>query len=520
MPADNALRLDAVLSAIASAAIEAAPDGWCLARFDGAADQISTTGGVTYELPDGEQRGFPDCSDQLWELAELVEIQDAGIDLELTVRPSGRFGALITPRMRTISGAYLHLLDPGHLPPEPGEEEPGPTDATEAGDAGEAVRLLHECLRLRAEIRGSEDPLNPPAAADRLTEVEQRYGVRLPADLRALYTVADGVADDALLFDGHTWLPLGEVLARVAARERHWSGWDLSWNKTVLEAHPAGTVRRVTGHPAWIPFAHDGGGDFLAVDMAPAVAGRPGQVIEIGRAHGTRPRYVADSVTALLRRHVQAMEAGDYFHEDGYLELDLDSPGASAGPVSARIGADVLSGAMTPGLQELSVGGGAETVDLEPLRAAPYLRELQIWCGTADLSPLRDLPVETLKLTVEAVDLAPLAGHPTLRTLALRTVGPADLGPLATLPRLRGLDLSEVPELTDPAVLGGLKGLRYLSLRYEQWQDLRARADVPPALAAACLTGPTPRDRVIEWARAFDGRPREDEVLRREGQVT
>jgi hypothetical protein len=69
-------------------------------------------------------------------------------------------------------------------------------------------------------------------------------------------------------------------------------------------------------------------------------------------------------------------------------------------------------------------------------------------------------------------------------------------------------------------VLAELKGLRYLSLRDEQWQDLRARAGMPPALAAPCLTGRVPRDRVVEWARAFDGRPREDEVVRCEGQVT
>ena len=60
-------------------------------------------------------------------------------------------------------------------------------------------------------------------------------------------------------------------------------------------------------HPAWIPFATDSFGDYLAVDMAPGPNGRPGQVILIGRHQDRGPVYVADSVTELIRAHAEAL---------------------------------------------------------------------------------------------------------------------------------------------------------------------------------------------------------------------
>ncbi|TDC42004.1 hypothetical protein E1281_36725 [Actinomadura sp. KC345] len=125
-------------------------------------------------------------------------------------------------------------------------------------------------------------------------------GVELPADLRVMYEVADGDGDDGI-FEGRVWLPLEEVVqAHEGHRRRVWFGWNLGWNAVVFDADPPETVRRCTGHPGWIPFAYDYGGNYLAVDMSPARAGRPGQVIAIGRDHEKGPALVAGSVTDLL----------------------------------------------------------------------------------------------------------------------------------------------------------------------------------------------------------------------------
>ena len=59
-------------------------------------------------------------------------------------------------------------------------------------------------------------------------------------------------------------------------------------------------VKPVYTCAAWIPFATDGGGNSLAVDLAPEPGGSTGQVIVIGSDEDIR-RVVAPSVLALLR---------------------------------------------------------------------------------------------------------------------------------------------------------------------------------------------------------------------------
>ncbi|GLY72193.1 hypothetical protein [Actinoallomurus iriomotensis] len=94
---------------------------------------------------------------------------------------------------------------------------------------------------------------------------------------------------------------------------------------------------------------------------------------------------------------------------------------------------------------------------------------------TADLTPIGELPVEDLRLTVDGAALTPLADHPALTSLDLGIIGQVDLTPLRTIPNLHGLDLSraDARDLTDLAVLSSLPGLRYLALTRRQWAHLR-----------------------------------------------
>ncbi|MEO3747630.1 SMI1/KNR4 family protein [Plantactinospora sp. B5E13] len=84
------------------------------------------------------------------------------------------------------------------------------------------------------------------------------------------------------------------------------NSWPGGWDRVVLEADPADTVPRASGHPGWIPIADDAGGNFLVVDLAPARHGRPGQVITAGVDWSTRPGYVAEPVTAVLAGRVRS----------------------------------------------------------------------------------------------------------------------------------------------------------------------------------------------------------------------
>ncbi|MGA4844350.1 SMI1/KNR4 family protein [Streptomyces sp. G45] len=335
-----------------------------------------------------------------------------------------------------------------------------------------------------------------------MDEAERRLGHRLPADLRALYLMADGdgVGHDHRHLFGQAWLSLESMVAESTgwgAAERPWYGWDLEWDAIVHDASPADTVRRCGGHPGWLRFASGEDGNFLAVDMAPARAGHPGQVIATGRDYQDGPAYLTDSLTSLLGQRLELLDQGAYEKYDDHIALFPPDPGP---PPREFVGGPIPE-EVPPTLQAIHVNDVTGLVDLSPLTAAPQLRRLHLnRCATADLSPVRDLPVEDLRVTLADGDLAPLQAHPHLTSLSLTSTAPTDIAVLRTLPRLRSLDLSgaDVPGL--PA-LADLPGLRYLSLDARQWNSFLNDAEPPPTLAAARLAGPdVSLDDALAWA--------------------
>ncbi|WP_169983738.1 SMI1/KNR4 family protein [Microbispora sp. H10836] len=88
-------------------------------------------------------------------------------------------------------------------------------------------------MERRAAILGRSEPLPPPASAAALDRAERRIGRPLPADLRALYLIANGDAVDhehRHLLGGDAWLALEDLVAvHAALREPVWFGWDLGW---------------------------------------------------------------------------------------------------------------------------------------------------------------------------------------------------------------------------------------------------------------------------------------------------
>ncbi|MET9427348.1 hypothetical protein [Streptomyces sp. NPDC003036] len=163
--------------------------------------------------------------------------------------------------------------------------------------------------------------------------------------------------------------------------------------------------------------------------------------------------------------------------------------------------------------------GDGRPHQLSPVTAAPRLRRLHLnRSTTGDLTPLRDLPVESLHVTLAQGDLAPLAGHAHLTSLDLTTTAPTDLTPLHSVPHLRGLDLSgaDAPDLT---VLADLPELRYLALTGRQRTALLAGDAVPRHLAAARLAD---EDATLDDALAWAARLGLDtaNTLRTTGMIT
>ncbi|MBA9004325.1 SMI1/KNR4 family protein [Thermomonospora cellulosilytica] len=495
----------AVFRSLAEAMADAAPDGCTAAVLTCDVSAGAARYGLVFERPDGEIRNAPPLSglmDRFREdLRKIVERDaDGAAGIEVTVRASGDYTAVVSPRGGHQPwpgfGCQIFVIDHDHLPPQPGEEQEGPADPAPAGDPEEAVRLLREVLALKQEIVEHAEEPRPPVAPERLT------ALGAPADLAALYGVTDG---HPLMFNGYEWMSLDELRARMDARLRWWPGWELGWDDTVLECDPPGTVRRVTGHPRWFPFAHDYGGNYLVADMAPAANGRPGQIVRMGRDYDDGPSYLADSVTGLLRMELNALRRGDYSTlDDEYVELggpeweEAAARNARERSIDAR---RATLASVGPQVQRLTVHHGGD-LDLDMLRNAPGLCDLQLECRDPDLRPLLDLPLHRLHLTVDTVDLAPLARHPELRSVTLRTERPVSVAPLATLPRLHGLDLSEAV-VADLGKLADIETLRFLMLTEEQWRELRSGTDRLPPLAAAGLAGEDGLERALRWASGF-----------------
>ncbi|MFC8229834.1 SMI1/KNR4 family protein [Streptomyces sp. NPDC057287] len=495
--------------AVVEAIVAKAPGGWSEAVLHCRADAGSTSMSGGYVS--GEGSGGAHLP-RLWtEIRPLIEavLQERGGEsagIEIRIRPSGEYRLVACDdAVRRVTGTgrgFRAVLDAGHRVSRPGMRQEAGT-AGPAGDPELAVARFRAYMERRAAILGRREELPPPATPAAIDAAERELGHRLPADLRALYLLADGDCvgrEPRYLFQGNTWLPLRHlVTARsgYGAAEPPWSGWGLEWDAVIFDADPAETVRRCGGHPGWLRFASGEDGNYLAVDTVPARNGRPGQVIHTGRDHDRGPAYVADSVTSLLGRCLELLDRGAYEKEDDHLELvEPDRPRNRREIVGS------IPDEVRPALQAVHINDADGLVDLAPLAAARGLRRIHLnRSTTADLSPVRDLPVEALRVRLAGGDLTPLAGHAHLASLGLETATtPADLTPLRTVPRLHGLDLAEA-EVADLAVLSELEGLRYLALTRDQWGALLDAGRTPPGLAAACLTDTDATlDEALVWA--------------------
>lgn len=483
-----------------------APAGWTRAVLASTAGRgrVSVSGGYTVPGAPLWRNPVPSPFMELGDLAEAVrEVRGwEHTSLEIVCRPSGDYElAAFADTITSLPGlgsGFQAVLDPGYRPPQPdsGQEE---VTAAPAGDPRLAVARFREYMKRRAAILGRPEHLPPPASTAALDEAERRIGRPLPADLRALYLIADGDGIDHehhYLLGGDAWLPLEDLVAVHAdQREPIWQGWNLAWDWVVFDADPPDTVRRYGGHPAWLPFGTGEDGNYLAVDLAPARNGRPGQVIRIGRDYDGGPAYVADSVTSLLGRYLELLEQGAYEENGDHIFLLEPDPSLDPERIVGEIPSEV-----PPGLQAIHINDAASPVDLTPLTAAPNLRLLHLnRCATADLTPVRALPVESLRVTLDGGDLTLLEGHRDLTSLDLGTTAPIDISPLRTAPNLHGLDLSRAG-VRDLTVLADLPDLRYLALTARQWTVLLDEGKAPPTLAAARLADDASLDEALAWA--------------------
>jgi cell wall assembly regulator SMI1 len=125
--------------------------------------------------------------------------------------------------------------------------------------------------------------LSPGCSEAELAELERLVGTDLPDDFMDLYRWRDGqkTRHYSGIFYGLPFISLAEV-------RQEWLGWkplfgDSSFDSPSFKSAPSGAIKEMYASPGWIPFAIDGGGNSLGIDLDPGPAGTRGQVINFGR---------------------------------------------------------------------------------------------------------------------------------------------------------------------------------------------------------------------------------------------
>lgn len=178
--------------------------------------------------------------------------------------------------------------------------------------------------------------MRPGASPADVAAAQKALGQALPADLAGLYQLCDGQVDWMDLPDaedageesgwmgglfGDEWCfdPLSELLS-------NWRGWkDVYDSHTpeqraqdfddMVEVRDGDPVQSVYTTPDWIPFANEGSGEHLAVDLSPLPGGTVGQIITFG-ADGDERHVVASGIVPFLELCRERLGAVDVSEAD------------------------------------------------------------------------------------------------------------------------------------------------------------------------------------------------------------
>jgi cell wall assembly regulator SMI1 len=175
---------------------------------------------------------------------------------------------------------------------------------------GEAWAHIEAWLKSHAP----HEEMGPPATPEALAKLATALGGTLPPSLGESLRLHDGARFGISLKSGHgPW-----TLLRASAIERDWkclqslhAELDEQYGDARRALRADGPVSAVWWRAEWIPFASNGAGDLLCVDMAPEPGGRVEQVVLYLRDPSPR-KVMAPSLAAFLEEFVDGLESGAY----------------------------------------------------------------------------------------------------------------------------------------------------------------------------------------------------------------
>lgn len=153
----------------------------------------------------------------------------------------------------------------------------------------------------------SLESLNPGVNEIALNEFEKTFDISLPAEVRELYQIYDGQDESGplpMFFGGYRFLPLYSLTKEFEAMEDREAYAHVDFD--------AG-VKQMTTNALWLPIASDDNGNYLGVDLDPAIGGIRGQIIRFG-CDESHVRCLAKSLTDYFARAIA----------DGFSDYEFD----------------------------------------------------------------------------------------------------------------------------------------------------------------------------------------------------
>lgn len=150
--------------------------------------------------------------------------------------------------------------------------------------------------------------LLPGAKKEDIQKIEKTVEVALPKAIKDSWQIHNGQHGLATAL-----VPPWEILSDEGIM-RFWNRMQKLMADGVFDETQAiaiGPVQAVWWHAAWVPLAHNGAGDLLCADMAPAKNGRKGQIITVWHVREQR-EVIADSFVEWLNSFADDLEQGRY----------------------------------------------------------------------------------------------------------------------------------------------------------------------------------------------------------------
>ncbi len=299
------------------------------------------------------------------------------------------------------------------------------------------------------------------AGAEDFKPIESITGYVLPDNFKQLYSMHNGERPgEHLLMLGFYWLTLQNIEYEIRLQLEIAADYEFD---TI--SYQKDHIQEVTWNPGWIPFAADGSGNFIALDLAPGPKGTKGQIISCGRDEQEMV-VIADSLESFYSFILEQFQAGrcGYDQENQHVLWK--------------------TGHLFDELKELLLpSDGTNEADFTNWWShldAQWKQEIMRVLGKEPSSFTQIKAVRFFFVCDEEItDLSPLSTFKNIRELCLLRQSIQDISPIMTLVDLKKLSLAQMPSITDISPLASLPALQELSLYKSGVSDIQSLSQFP-----------------------------------------